>query len=111
MKYYIDDKLVRTSDRVYTHAVLKGDRVVSCAGSFELAQKALTREGFFEREALNENKAAIRAIDAGKTEFQVTTRRGWYKVRVTGTREQYESRVAYFEEVLKSYHIRELEAR
>lgn len=31
-KYYFGDRLVRTSDRTYSHVVMRGDDVLSCCG-------------------------------------------------------------------------------
>ena len=69
MKYYIDDKLVRTSNRTYTHAVMEGGKhpSTSCCGSYELAHKEMTRRANGFESNIRYWKRVIEALDAGKT--------------------------------------------
>ena len=112
MKYYIDDKLVRTSKtRTYTHAVLVGDEVKSCSGSYELAKKELDRRIAALNDSIKNCKLAIAAIDEGKKFYWTTFNRRSYKAEIHSTREEYLGYIADYEERKTRYHIRELEAR
>lgn len=112
MKYYIDDKLVRTSKtHTYTHAVLFGDKVKSCSGSYELAKKEMDRRIAELDESIRNSKLAIAAIEEGKNYYWTTFKRRSYKAEITSTREEYLGYIAANEELKTRYHIRELEAR
>lgn len=114
MKYYIDGKLVRTSDRTYTHAVLFDDDVRSCCGSFLLAQKELNRRLSELCTANNDYLAAIEAIDNGKTFYMArlfSDSRRPYKQAIKRSREEYLEFIAQNEDKKTRWHIRELEAR
>ena len=69
-KYYYNGKLVRTSDHIYTHAVLneKGE-VIACRPSFEKASNVITSEVSKAKKAINENNKGIEARKAGKDGF------------------------------------------
>ena len=111
MKYYIDDKLVRTSDRTYTHAVLFDDEVLSCCGSYQLAQKELNRRLANHEENIRDSRLAIKAIDEGKRFYMTTVCRRAYKVKIERSREEYLERIADNEARKTRYSVRELEAR
>lgn len=111
MKYYIDDKLVRTSDRTYTHAVLFGDDVISCCGSHQLAQKELSRRLAIHDANIHDSRLAIKAIDQGKNYYMTTVGRRSYKAKVERSREEYEERIADNEARKTRYSVHELETR
>lgn len=111
MKYYIDDKLVRTSDRTYTHAVMCGDEVYSCCGSFLLANKELSRRLAYHEQNIQDSRLAIKALDEGKRFYMTTVCRKPYKVKIERSREEYLERIADNEARATRWHIRELEAR
>lgn len=111
MKYYIDDKLIRTSKRTYTHAVLLDDKVISCCGDLEKAHKELARRVASHDQSIRDYIAAVKAIDAGKSYYLATLGRSRYKREIEGTRESYTNAIRHHETRKTQYSIRELEAR
>lgn len=115
MKYYIDGKLVRTSKtRTYTHAVLFDDEVVACCGSYLLANKELDRRLAHLCAANRDYRAAIEAIDNGKSYYMArlcSDNRRPYKNPIKRSREEYMKWIAENEDKKTRLHIRELEAR
>lgn len=111
MKYYIDERLVRTSDRTYTHAVMFDDEVRSCCGSRELAQKELNRRLAALDASNSDILKAIKAIDEGKSYYMATFNRRSYKEKVSYTREEYEQFLLNNADRKIRWHIRELETR
>ncbi|WP_302200381.1 hypothetical protein [uncultured Gemmiger sp.] len=108
-RYYIGKKLVRTSEREYTHAVLYRGRVRACAGSYCLAQKALASCQRFTRQEIADCKAAIAAIDSGETRFasRVQGRKVFFPVNAS--RSLYVKQLANFEQALEGWEIVELQ--
>lgn len=96
MKFYLDDKLVRTSKtHVYTCAlVTESGSVLSCHGSFEQALKAKNQLLAKIRQNRENVEAAIRAIDAGQTTYWCRYGRDTWKAKVTEPREYYADYVA-----------------
>lgn len=43
-KYYLNEKLVRTSEKNYTHAITYKGRLIACCGSYDLALKRYEAE-------------------------------------------------------------------
>lgn len=43
-KYYLNEKLVRTSERTYTHAITYKGKLKACCGSYDLALKRYNAE-------------------------------------------------------------------
>lgn len=111
MKYYIDDKLVRTSDRTYTHAVLSGEAVIACCGSHKLAIKEMNRRIGEWNSRITSCKKAIAAIEAGKKKYWIKVGRMDYCCTVDQSREEYEKDIANYERCKEGYSVRELEAR
>lgn len=111
-KYYIDGNLVRTSERVYTHAVLRGENVISCSGSLQLAHKEM---GYWVgrcNSAIEVRQRAIAAIDAGRSSIMVS--KGRYKCRWDlnpAKRPVYLAEIEGYEREKASYSIRTLEQR
>lgn len=115
IEYYIGERLVRSSERTYTHAVLRGDQVIACCGRLDLAEK----------EAANHKKVALGNVDfyqkllkakiAGKPYVIHTERfRGrnyTEKILLGEDIEYYESKVSQYEHQATLYHIEPLEAR
>ena len=114
MKYYIDGKLVRTSKtRTYTHAVMFGDEVVSCCGSYLLACKELDKRINHLCAIIRDSRAAIEAIDNGKSYYMArifSDNRRPYKNPIKRSREEYEKWISESEDKKTRWHIRELEA-
>lgn len=112
MKFYIDGKLVRTSkSHTYTHALMWGDSLLSCHGSYEQAAKALNRSIAQSNERIANAKAAIKAIDEGRTTYWYKYGREQWKAEISGSREEYEAYIAGQKEGNTRLRIRELEAR
>lgn len=114
-KYYIGDRLVRTSERTYTHAVMRGDRLASCCGSLALAEKEATRLKNAARESINFSVRCLEASLAGKPRVTYTARSGnrrWTETReITKTPDYYMSRINYWTEELNGIRVVALEAR
>ena len=114
MKYYIDERLVRTSERAYTHAVLFDNEVFSCCGSFLLANKELSKR-IAHLDACNRDAhAAIAAIDEGKSYYMArvfSDSRRPYKCPIKRSREEYMEMIAENEDKKTRWHIRDLETR
>ena len=109
-KYYIDGNLVRTSARVYTHAVLRNGEVIACSGNLQLAQKEMWY--WLKRcdTAIDRSRKAVSAIDAGKSYFTIEGRRGRYRVEADpAKRAQYLDDIERLEKEKTVYSIRELE--
>lgn len=71
MKYYYDGKLVRTSDHVYTHAVIdtKTGKAIACRNGAEAAEAAKNAELSYARSDIKYFEDMIRAIKAGQNHF------------------------------------------
>ena len=115
IKYYFGDRLVRTSDRVYTHAVVRGEQVVSCCGRMDLAEKEVTRR----RNALQSNIAfyqkCLETLNAGKKSFRHTQRCGNRSftdtIRLDEPAEYYESRINELRYQITLYRVEPLTVR
>ena len=111
-KYYIDGKLVRTSERVYTHAVLRNGKVIACSGSLQLAQKEM---GYWIgrcNSAIAGSQKAIAAIDAGRSSILVTSGRYKYRCEVSpAKRAQYLADIEEYTRRKSEYSIRPLETQ
>ena len=42
IKYYVNGKLVRTSENEYKYAIMCGEKLIACSGTLVNAQKRLT---------------------------------------------------------------------
>jgi hypothetical protein len=114
MKYYIDDKLVRTSTRTYTHAVLEGGthQAISCCGSYELAHKEMTRRANGFESNIRYWKRVMEALEAGKTYIIMKANGKSWKDSLKGyDREYCIEMIDFYETKLAGLHIRELEVR
>ena len=70
MKYYYNDRLIRTSNHVYTHAVLdENGKCVACRNGLEAAISARHAESSFDRSAIKDYEDAIKALKAGRTYY------------------------------------------
>lgn len=113
MKYYIGDKLVRTSNRIYTHAILRDAKVIACSGSYELAVKELKRLRNRDLDELKFIKDCIEALNVGQYKVQYVERigrrtfRGWYIIREQ--REYYENTLKELMSKIDSYRIKTLQ--
>lgn len=67
MKFFYNGKLIRTSKtHKYTHAVMLGDRLISCASSYDLAVKSYNSYvGTYKRNQVNYRRA-MSALSNGK---------------------------------------------
>ena len=112
MKFYIDGNLVRTSKtHDYTHALMFGNSVLSCHGSYEAAVKAMNRDIAQTNQRIANTAAAIKAIDEGRDTYRYRYGRETWWAKVTETREEYETYIAGQKESITRLKIRELEAR
>lgn len=114
-KYYFGDRLVRTSERTYTHAVLRGDQVVACCGRLDLAEKEATRRKNLVQSNIDFAQKCLDAIRSGAKSFRHTERCGNRSfseiIRVEEPAEYYESRINQLRYQLTLYRVEPLEAR
>ena len=108
MKFYYNNKLVRTSKtHNYKYGVFtSNDKLLACASSFELAQKAIITATNSERHNLEFYKKELEAIEKGKEKF-------WgkkYLHKVEDTKEECEEIIKRLENYLSGIHIEELKA-
>lgn len=69
MKYYINGVKVRTSNNNYTHAVIKGAKVIACCGRYDLAVKRLNQEiNYFNQGIAGDENFLQRAIEGKEDE-------------------------------------------
>lgn len=114
-KYYFDGRLIRTSDRVYTHVVLRGDKVVSCCGRLELAEKELSRQKNRATADIKFFQGCLKALQDGKASIRYTERvgrrsfTGVYKI--TEPAEYYQNKIAELESLIRNYRAEPLEIR
>ena len=115
MKYYYNDKLIRTSDHVYTHAVIsENGKCVACRNGYANAVKAKNAEK--SNAVIKEGTDAINALKAGKTSYIYKVGRVPFKYyfKPDDTIEKYENAIARAEkrnQTVDSWQIVELEAR
>ena len=114
-KYYIGDRLVRTSDRTYTHAVMRGDQVIACCGRLDLAEKEVTRNRNHVQANIAFRQKCLDTLREGKTSFRHTERVGnrsfTETIRLDEPAEYYESRINELKHQITLYHVVPLEAR
>ena len=117
MKYYYNGKLIRTSNHVYTHAVLTPDgKVIGCRNGLANAQRAKDAERGMANNDRRDAEAAIKALRAGRSFYFYHVGRMQYKHTFTAadTVEKYERIIRWAEAVnaeVDTYIIVELEAR
>lgn len=68
MKYYINGIKVRTSNNVYTHAVVCGTKILGCCGSYALAQKKMRAESNALAQLINSEIDFLRRTKAGEND-------------------------------------------
>ena len=62
--YYLNGKLVRRSDNIYTHAIIKGEKVIACCSRYDLAVKRLNQEiNYFNKEIASDEIFLQEAIE------------------------------------------------
>lgn len=114
-KYYFGDRLIRTSDRIYTHVVLRGNDVLSCCGRLDLAEKELVRRKNQARTNIEFYQSCLKALQRGKTFIRYTERignrsfTGTYKIAETP--EYYQNCIVKLQNLISSYRIEPLEVR
>lgn len=117
MKFYYNGKLLRTSEtHTYTHAVINGaGKCVGCRTSQKAAQYIIDYEVNQCRQGIENCKAAIKALESGKSYYTVKSGRRTYphKFQKDDTIESYadyidgcEKRIDY---ILRSWKVVELE--
>lgn len=115
IKYYIGDRLVRTSDRTYTHAVMRGDQVIACCGRLDLAEKEASRLRSNAQSNIDFSKKCLDTLRAGKKSFRHTERIGRRSFTDTivldEPAEYYVGRIEHWEHQMKSYRVVALDAR
>lgn len=115
MKYYYEGKLIRTSNHIYTHAVIdsKG-KCVACRNGYENAVKAKNAER--SNKAIKEANDAINALKAGRKYYFYKIGQFSYKYtfKANDTIEKYQGvieRANDWNKIVDSWQIVELEAR
>lgn len=66
MKYYYNGKKVRTSDNLYTHAIIKGEKVIACCSRYDLAVKRLNQEINYFNKDIASNEIFLQEAIEGK---------------------------------------------
>lgn len=66
MKYYYNGKKVRTSDNIYTHAIIKGEKVIACCSRYDLAVKRLNQEINYFNKDIASNEIFLQEAIEGK---------------------------------------------
>ena len=81
MKFYYNNKLVRTSkNHEYTHAIIdmKSGECIGCRTSYEACQSFINTELNGLRRNIENSRRKIKALEAGKTYYIVQeARRSW----------------------------------
>ena len=120
MRFYYNGKLVRTSENhEYTHAVIYAPtgEAIGCRTSLKAAESFKSSEISGYRKGIENYKAAIRAIESGKTYIMVKAGRGYsYKWGLNGETvegllkgiKEKEERIAHIE---KNWIVVELERK
>lgn len=86
MKFYYNDKLVRTSKtHDYKYAIIskKGD-CLSCHGTLESAQKEFRRQISELETSIADDKKIITALEKGKTAVDLKICRRWCRISLKG---------------------------
>lgn len=111
MKFYYKGKLIRTSKtHNYTHAVMLGNTLISCASSYDLASKAYANYlNIYRGRKINSAKA-MAALNAGQ-DYYINRRGDKITSQYMCTYEGYAKMFEEAEHILKNTHIVELEAR
>ena len=116
-RYYYNGKLIRTSDHVYTHAVLDNEgKCVACRNGLEQAMRAKEAEKTFAKNGIRDCEAAIKALEAGKSYYFYKLGRCQYKYRFeeTDTIQKYKEHIAIYQARIAevdAYQVVELEAK
>lgn len=86
MKFYYNDKLVRTSKtHEYHYAILSANGDVwSCHGTLEAAQKEFRRPISECETSIADTKKIIAALEKGKTYVDLKVCKRWYRVNLKG---------------------------
>lgn len=124
MKFYYNGKLMRTSKtHDYKFAIVNpSGSCWSCHGTLDAAQKEFRRPIAELEQAIENSKAAIKALKAGKTYYNAKSGRNTYPVKLSGkigelkysdisTWEYFIDKDTERMEYLKTRKIVELEAR
>ena len=115
MKYYYNGKLMRTSNHVYTHAVIDNNgKCVACRNGYANAVKAKNAER--SDKAIREANNAINALKAGRSYYFFKIGQCSYKhtFEAKDTIERYQGvieRANEWNKVVDSWQIVELEAK
>lgn len=96
MKFYYKDKLVRTSNHNYTHAVMNGDKCEGCRTSFKKALAIKTQKLNSINTEYKDMLRAIKAIEEGKSFYWSRFRGKEYKHELTGDKKHYEKSLHYY---------------
>lgn len=86
MKFYYNGVLVRTSKNHEYHfaVVTKDDKLVSCHGTREAAEKEYRRPIAERESSIQDELAAIKAINEGKTYVDRKICRSWQRIHFKG---------------------------
>lgn len=103
MKYYYNDKLVRTSDRTYTHAVINMEtgECLSCRANKAGAEQEISSRIARERTGIENCSSAIKALNRGLNYYFPKIGRRSYRERLHS-----EDTIEYFEKWIRTYNER-----
>ena len=121
MKYYYNGKLIRTSKREYTHAIINKEDggLYGCRKNYDLAKKFKDGEINQCRKYIEECKQAICTLKNGKTKMRVRVNNNYsFIYKLSGkelTLEYWEKKIEHLTKEMKELNekmiIVELEAR
>lgn len=105
MKYYYNGKLIRTSDHIYTHAVIdtKTGKAIACRNGLDKAEAAKMDETRLTRNDIRDLNEKIKALKAGRDRYWVKCgRRGmWVRISEKSTIENCEEHIKRCEEYIR----------
>lgn len=123
MKFYYNDKLIRTSKtHEYKYALISSTgKCVTCSASRERAEAELASWINRYNEKIQNYKSIIHAIEIGASHYNAIDGRKTYRVKlapegndghtIKGAKEYLEEAISRLEEIKKCWKVVELEAR
>lgn len=117
MKYYYNEKLIRTSDHEYTHAVIDmtTGKCKGCRGSEDKAMAIKAAEISKYEARITGCHKQIKALAEGKTFWYCKQGRNIFKTTIRRTKEELEQMIEdnqkYIDSIEQDWQIVKLEAR
>lgn len=69
-KYYVEGKLVRTSENDYQYAVMIGNKVISCCSRYDLAEKRFNQEkNHFQNYVISGNEKSLSKYEVDSFDY------------------------------------------